>query len=218
MGGGAAGGVLAGRISAAGALGCPPAVPVVLCGQRMDTAAVEVLHYWLSPVRRADGIREKGSPAASCAVGLHLYASRSVSRVLYLSSHLSRRIVARALKPPPGSGRADLLLPIAVLLRIEFTASDCLQPMGELLPRLSTLTGAYRPQRRSPAVYLCCTFPEVAFGGRYPLSLPCGARTFLINGLSACPTRLSGLLAGSYCTGWRRKSQPEMGKCSGWGY
>ena len=25
------------------------------------------------------------------------------------------------------------------------------------------------------AVYLCCTFPEVAFGGRYPLSLPCGA-------------------------------------------
>ena len=36
------------------------------------------------------------------------------------------------------------------------------------------------------AVYLCCTFPEVAFGGRYPLSLPCGARTFLMNGLSAC--------------------------------
>ena len=37
------------------------------------------------------------------------------------------------------------------------------------------------------AVYLCCTFPEVAFGGRYPLSLPCGARTFLMDGLSACP-------------------------------
>ena len=35
-----------GRISAAGALGCPPAVPVVLCGQRMDAAAVEVLHYY----------------------------------------------------------------------------------------------------------------------------------------------------------------------------
>ena len=44
------------------------------------------------------------------------------------------------------------------------------------------------------AVYLCCTFPEVAFGGRYPLSLPCGARTFLTNGLSALPARLSGLL------------------------
>ena len=37
------------------------------------------------------------------------------------------------------------------------------------------------------AVYLCCTFPEVAFGGRYPLSLPCGARTFLTDGLSAWP-------------------------------
>ena len=37
------------------------------------------------------------------------------------------------------------------------------------------------------AVYLCCTFPEVAFGGRYPLSLPCGARTFLTTGLSAWP-------------------------------
>ena len=35
-----------GRISAAGALGCPPAVPVVLCGQRMDAAAVEVLRYY----------------------------------------------------------------------------------------------------------------------------------------------------------------------------
>ena len=38
--------VCCGRISAAGALGCPPAVPVVLCGQRMDAAAVEVLHYY----------------------------------------------------------------------------------------------------------------------------------------------------------------------------
>ena len=40
---------------------------------------------------------------------------------------------------------------------------------------------------KSKAVYLCCTFPEVAFGGRYPLSLPCGARTFLTAGLSASP-------------------------------
>ena len=46
------------------------------------------------------------------------------------------------------------------------------------------------------AVYLCCTFPEVAFGGRYPLSLPYGARTFLMYGLSAWHTRLSDLVAG----------------------
>ena len=34
--------------------------------------------------------------------------------------------------------------------------------------------------RRNGAVYLCCTIPEVTLGGRYPLSLPCAARTFLI--------------------------------------
>ena len=94
-------------------------------------------------------------------------------------SHLSKRIVAGVLQPPrERTGRP--IAPIAVLLRIEFTASDTLEPMGELLPRLSTLTS-------EEAVYLCCTFPEVAFGGRYPLSLPCGARTFLMNRLSPCP-------------------------------
>ena len=43
----------------------------------------------------------------------------------------------------------------------------------------------------SEAVYLCCTFPEVAFGGRYPLFLPCGARTFLIEAPFGESTRLS---------------------------
>ena len=95
--------------------------------------------------------------------------------------HLSSRTVADAVKPPrerPGKPVA----PIAVLLRIEFTATDTLEPSGELLPRLSTLTA----RQHRAAVYLCCTFPEVAFGGRYPLSLPCGARTFLMNRLSPC--------------------------------
>ena len=45
------------------------------------------------------------------------------------------------------------------------------------------------------AVSLCCTFPEVAFGGRYPLSLPCGARTFLTDGSFASSARLSVFLA-----------------------
>ena len=45
---------------------------------------------------------------------------------------------------------------------------------------------------QSTAVYLCCTFPVVAYGGRYPLSLPCGARTFLTRGLSAHLARLPG--------------------------
>ena len=44
------------------------------------------------------------------------------------------------------------------------------------------------------AVSLCCTFPEVAFGGRYPLSLPCGARTFLMDRLSPLSPRPFNLL------------------------
>jgi len=44
------------------------------------------------------------------------------------------------------------------------------------------------------AVYLCCTFLEVAFTGSYPAPLPCGARTFLRYVLSELYPRLSGLL------------------------
>ena len=55
------------------------------------------------------------------------------------------------------------------------------------------------------AVYFCCTCPEVTLGGRYPLSLPYEARTFLTCGLSACsrdcPTWLQ-----KYCT-------PENADC-----
>ena len=50
----------------------------------------------------------------------------------------------------------------------------------------SGFNGGPENNERIEAVYLCCTFPEVAFGGRYPLSLPCEARTFLTHSLSAC--------------------------------
>ena len=56
-----------------------------------------------------------------------------------IDSHLSRRIVAGALQPPrERTGRP--IAPIPVLLRIEFTASDTLEPTGALLPHLSILT------------------------------------------------------------------------------
>ena len=126
----------------------------------------------------------------------------TVSRVLYLTVIYLRAALPRY-SSHPGSGRANLYAPIPVLLRIEFTASDTLEPMGELLPRLSTLTS-------EEAVYLCCTFPEVAFGGRYPLSLPCGARTFLMNSFRLVPATVWPTRR-VYCTGWRRKSQPEIG-------
>ena len=124
-----------------------------------------------------------------------------------LDSHLSRRDVAGTLQPPPRRRPGRPCVSSTVLLRIEFTASDCSQPPGELLPRLSTLTSrandaigdaqsaSLHSDGQQLAVYLCCTFPEVAFGGRYPLSLPYGARTFLtLRPLGLC-ARLSSPLA-----------------------
>ena len=54
-------------------------------------------------------------------------------------SHLSTRRVAAVLQPPrERSGQP--IAPIPVLLRIEFTASDTLEPTGALLPHLSTFS------------------------------------------------------------------------------
>ena len=52
---------------------------------------------------------------------------------------------------------------------------------------------------RNAVVSLCCTCPEVTLGGRYPLSLPYGARTFLIRCLSAC-VRGCPTWSRKYCT------------------
>ena len=129
---------------------------------------------------RAAGHRK--TPASCSETGVISMARETVSRVLYLTViYLGVPLPARS--SHPGSGRASLCAPIPVLLRIEFTATDTSEPSGALLPHLSTLTAGQGPA----AVSLCCTFPEVAFGGRYPLSLPCGARTFLTTGLSAWP-------------------------------
>ena len=118
--------------------------------------------------------------------------SRSVSRVLLSYGHLSRRTVAGTLQPPrerPGKPNA----PISVLLRIEFTAADAFtrRRVSSYLAFPPLLTAG---RWQAAAVYLCCTFPEVAFGGRYPLSLPCGARTFLMDRLSPLSPRPSDLL------------------------
>ena len=154
------------------------------------------------------------------------FTSKPVSRVLSFKTaiYLDAPLPIRSSRLLNTTGPV-CCVPTA-LLRIEFTASRCSHVMGELLPRLSTLTSSAQapnhslrrmrqsslsslrllsPQKhlllRGPqwgeAVYLCCTFPGVTPGGRYPLSLPCGARTFLIDGPFAPPTRLSSLLAQS---------------------
>ena len=67
--------------------------------------------------------------------------SKTISRVLYLTViYLDDLLPDRSSHLPRTAGQA--ICPPTVLLRIEFTASVSLQPMGELLPRLSTLTSS----------------------------------------------------------------------------
>ena len=64
--------------------------------------------------------------------------------------------------------------PISILLRVGFTGTRrvTVPPVGSY-PTFPSL-----PRGRG-AVYFCCTFLKVAFTGRYPAPLSCGARTFL---------------------------------------
>ena len=115
-----------------------------------------------------------------------------------IDSHLSRHSVTTVFKPPSRKqpGKPCFLCGVAP----DRVCSDgCFHTIG------CALTAPFHPYLRE-AVYLCCTFPEVAFGGRYPLSLPCGARTFLMYGLSAWHTRLSDLVAVIFYFIFYRKS------------
>ena len=77
-----------------------------------------------------------------------------------LDSHLSWPDVAIAARCHLlGTRRAGAWCPSAVLLRIGFAEPRGLPRAGGLLPRLSTLAA-------NAAVFLCCTFPGVAPGGR----------------------------------------------------
>ena len=125
---------------------------------------------------------------------------------------------------PAGSGRCGGL--IQIMKRDPsslFTQHPCAVPhrsicaVRERGPRPAVRNIPFRcrlfPYRHSvtlPAVYLCCTFPEVAFGGRYPLSLPCGARTFLMDGLSACPRDCLSSSQGRLYPMRRRKSTRKI--------
>ncbi len=73
-----------------------------------------------------------------------LIARKTVSRVLYLAViYLGGPLPDRSSHLLRTAGPA--MCPPTVLLRIEFTASDSLQPMGELLPHLSTLAARADP-------------------------------------------------------------------------
>ena len=199
--------------------------------------------------------REKGTADFRCS--FCIYASKTISRVLYLTViYLDVPLPVRS--SHPGSGRASLgtrspcshtgvapdrvysdgLFPaiecaltalfhpyrqgyaLAVsrfLTESVAAADDCNREEGPFVPlhttplrfplgERSSTPASYQHGAALAAVYLCCTFPEVAFGGRYPLSLPCGARTFLTEGPFAPSARLSVFLAGLLYAKQREKS------------
>lgn len=118
--------------------------------------------------------------------------SGPVSRVLSFKTaiYLDALLPTRSSRLPGTAGPAYVSLHGVAPDRV-YSDGRFHTPSGELLPHLSTLTG------QRPADYFCCTFPRVAPGGCYPLSLPCGARTFLTDGPFAPPARLSSPLAPS---------------------
>ena len=90
--------------------------------------------------------------------------------------HLEQLSLAASSDLPTSCDGPPHFMPILVLLRMGFTRPPCLHDAGELLPHHFNLTTALSVS----AVCFCCTFPIVTYAGRYPASLPCGARTFLI--------------------------------------
>ena len=130
---------------------------------------------------------QKSPPLRTAGAFLPKRLNRKPGSVL--NDDLSRLHVAMQLQPPPGTRRARIV-PIWALLLVGFT---------EPRKSPSALVRSYRTFPPFPillrVVYFCCTFPQIALGGRYPLSLPCGARTFLMRGLSALRPRLSDPVA-----------------------
>ena len=114
-------------------------------------------------------------------IATQVYKPGSVLTAIYLAPRL-----------PVGSSR----LLEAVGQTLHFSTAllrDRVYSVKPMLPWAGwALTPPFHHDRTNPAEYLCCTCPEVTLGGRYPLSLPCGARTFLIWNLSVtirgCPT------------------------------
>ena len=132
--------------------------------------------------------------------GLLLHCSKPVSRVLSFKTaiYLDALLPIRSSRLPGTAGPAYMSL--------HGVAPDRVYSDGRLTRHRVSSYLAFPPlpriclSGRCGAVYFCCTFPRVAPGGCYPLSLPCGARTFLTGGPFAPSARLSSLLP-DYHTG-----------------
>ena len=145
--------------------------------------------------------REKKKQAAVCGpLGVRANATGSISRVLSSTAiYLDPGLLPGSSHLLGTAGQADCpshgVAPDRVYSTPMFPWGGC---------ALTAPFHPYLPVRK--AVSFCCTCPRVTPGGRYPLSLPCGARTFLTGSLSAsprgCPTR-----SRSYCSGFRENCQ-----------
>ena len=117
------------------------------------------------------------APPACSAGGAISYASKTVSRVLYLTAiYLDALLPVRSSHLLEAAGQACCFR-ATVLLRIEFTASRCSHVTGELLPRLSTLTSSslasyplLRRKRQSTVVTLFLFAPQKLRFCRGPIS------------------------------------------------
>ncbi len=138
----------------------------------------------LSGVSSINNHLRKNAPAGK---QVHFCTTQVCKPGSVIDSHLSKPAIARRFQPPPRDGRANLL-------SLHGVAPDrvyIVKPIS--LWAGCALTAPFHPYLA--AVYLCCTCPGVTPGGRYPLSLPYGARTFLTRDPLGSRPRLSDPVA-----------------------
>ncbi len=142
-----------------------------------------------------------------------IYKPGSVSTAIYLapgllpgSSHLLGT-AGQASCPPHGVApdRVYIIKPMSPWAGCALTA-----PFHPYLVGASSISHRIEAFGTDGAVYLCCTCPGVTPGGRYPLSLPCGARTFLMSEPFGFCTRLSDLVATFIVPHRGRKVKPIL--------
>ena len=116
-------------------------------------------------------------------------ASVTVSRVLSRVDHLSRPGVAAQARAILRTRRAAACVLLRILHRMGFTARTSRQAAGELLPRLSILTGilsTFQPRladdqrEQDPCGLFLLHSPWSRLHRPLAGILPCGARTFLM--------------------------------------
>ena len=173
-----------------------------LCAPPRTTAPGSRLPPWCSPSRRhtlcispANKSNDKSPGRVSPPGPFSLGCDQACKPGSVVDSHLSWPDVAIRLTPPPRDAPGRAVCPSTVLLRIGFTGPRSLPRAGELLPRLSTLTGK---SRRYLSVALSLGSPPAAVS-RYPC--PVEARTFLRRGVSPIARDCPACSHALYCSG-----------------